>query len=112
MDINETPGVSVHSGFPNAAADARGRALDFNQLLIQRPSSTFCFRIRGAGHEDHGIFDGDIAVVDRALSPRPSDLILYWHGDSFAISRYSHLDEAETYWGVVTSTIRMLRGKE
>lgn len=109
-----TDGVSVHSGFPNPAADRRGQGqvttLDFNRLLIQNPSSTYCFRIRGHGHEDRGIFDGDIAVIDRACSPHTSDLILYWRDSTFALSPYNQAARQEC-WGVVTAIIHVFRTK-
>lgn len=113
-DTDSDVGISVHAGFPNAAEDRPGksRALDFNTLLIRHPSSTYCFRIRGSGHEDRGIFDGDIAVVDRALAPRPTDLVLYFVDDDFVITHYRTLRGGEGIWGAVTSIIHMTRGKE
>lgn len=107
-------GVSVHAGFPNAAEDHSGSALDFNQLLVHHPSSTYCFRIAGRAHEERGIFDGDIAVIDRSLEPRSTDLILYFaDGESdFIITYYRTLRPRTDIWGVVTAVIHMTRGKK
>lgn len=104
-------GVSVHAGFPNAATDSggNGQALDFNQMLVRNPSSTFCFRIRGHAHENHGIYDGDIAAVDRALAPRPEDLVVYFPEDSFVMQRYRSVPKNTEIWGVVTATIHLHR---
>lgn len=101
-------GVSVHAGFPNAAEDHVARALDFNALLVRHPVSTYCFRIEGNAYEDRGIFSGDIAVIDRALSPRPDDLVLYFEGDNFVITQFRKLQKVEI-WGVVTSIIHRTR---
>jgi SOS-response transcriptional repressor LexA len=103
-------GVSVHAGFPNAAEDNRGRALDFNALLVRHPSSTYCFRIEGKSHEDQGIFNGDIAVIDRALTPQPQDLVLYFVDENFVITKYRSLRPRTEIWGVVTATIHNTRG--
>ena len=104
----ETTGVSVHSGFPNPAANSRNRqgglALDLNQLLIQHPSSTFLFRIRGHTWADQGVFDGDIAIIDRAIAAQSHDLVIAWEEDNFTVQRRKNLT-SETMWGVVTAVI-------
>lgn len=102
-------GVSIHAGFPNPGIDQRGRgkplALDINNLLVKRPSSTYLFRISGHHWADQGIFDGDIAVVDRALNPRPADLVISWQDSGFSICRQRQLKEGDEALGVVTSMI-------
>ncbi|MDB5169459.1 MAG: response UmuD protein Serine peptidase family [Candidatus Saccharibacteria bacterium] len=102
-------GVSVHAGFPNPAADRRKwgvkLSLDFNQLLVKRPSSTFVFRIVGHRYADHGIFDGDIAVVDRALPPRDSDVVIRWLEQGFELKRFRQLENPNEAWGVVTAVV-------
>lgn len=114
-DGQETTGVSVHSGFPNPAADSltsrsaggrqRGLALDLNQLLVQHPSSTYMFRISGHHWAEQGIFDGDIAIIDRALQPAPHDIVLAWRDDSFELHRRNRLTENQHIWGVVSAII-------
>lgn len=107
--------VRVHAGFPNPAADTLGKQrsleLDFNQLLVQHPSSTYIFRIAGTSWVEQGVLDGDIAVIDRALQPRPNDIIITWQNDSFAVTRYSELPEGEEPWGVIAYTIHTLRSR-
>ncbi|MDB5185321.1 MAG: peptidase [Candidatus Saccharibacteria bacterium] len=101
--------VSIHSGFPNPALDRIGKgsklALDLNALLIQHPSSTYLFRIAGHGHESYGLFDGDIAVIDRGLQPRASDLVLAWQPAGFIICLFGKLQLHDSLWGVVSTTI-------
>jgi hypothetical protein len=107
---NAYKGVSMHAGFPNAADDSRLRALDLNTLLIERPNSTFHFRVAGKHWEGIGIFDGDIALVDRALDALSNDLVVWWHNDTFAISPYNRLPRNAMVWGVVISTIHQWKG--
>jgi DNA polymerase V len=108
---NIPDGVSIHTGFPNPAADKSLQTLDFNQLLIQHGTSTFMFRVRGNEWEDAGVFDGDIAVVDRALDPRADDVVIWWDDarGEFAISRKTRLPRTSVCWGVVTATIHQFR---
>lgn len=112
LDPSHGVGLSTKAGFPNAAADRQGsgRALDFNALLIQHPSSTYCFRVRGHGHEHRGIYDGDIAVIDRALVPRPDDLVLYFVTEDFIISTFRTMHQGPDIWGVVTAIVHVTRG--
>jgi hypothetical protein len=102
-------GVSIHTGFPNAAADRRLHSLDLNQLLVRNPSSTFLFRIRGEQGITQGIFDGDIAVVDRIASPRGQDLVLWHDGEHFNLSRPIRLATDAAVWGTVTAVIHQYR---
>lgn len=104
-------GVSVHAGFPNPAADKSLQTLDFNRLLVQHGASTYIFRVRGNTWEGAGVFDGDIAVVDRALDPRQADAVVWWDSvqGEFAISKYTAMPKTGNCWGVVTATIHQFR---
>jgi len=104
-------GVSVHAGFPNAATDGGPIALNLHQLLIRRPVSTFLFRISGSEWSRYGVFDGDIAVIDRSLDSRPADLIIWWHADhgQFMLGRRQALPSDAAIWGCVTSIIHQTR---
>ena len=102
-------GVSIHTGFPNPGLDHRGQsqqlALNLNQLLIRHPSSTYLFRISGHAWVDQGVYDGDIAVIDRALVPRAGNLVIIWQASGFGFFRWDQALPSEEPWGVVTTTI-------
>lgn len=112
MDENDnSAGVSIHTGFPNPALDKTAHGLDLNTLLIHHTTSTYLFRVRGNAWEASGVFDGDVAIVDRALDARDNDAVLWWdetHSE-FAISIYATMAPGATLWGVITSTIHELR---
>lgn len=102
----EGTAVGVHAGFPNPAADRAERPLSLDKLLIRHPNSTYFFRIRGHHWWRHGVFDGDLVLVDRALSPRVDhDLIVWWEeSGEFALSRFNRLEPAPV-WGTVTAVV-------
>jgi len=109
---DQTPdGVSIHTGFPNPAADKSLQTLDFNQLLVQHGASTYMFRVRGNQWEAAGVFDRDIAVVDRALDPRKDDVVIWWNeaAGEFSVSHYHAKSREGSCWGVVTATIHQFR---
>jgi len=107
----EADGVSEHTGFPNPATDTSLNGLDLNKLLIAHSASTYFFRVRGDEWEDAGVFDGDLAIIDRALDARQTDTVIWWDGGGgqFSISGYKQVPDGATVWGVVTSTIHQHR---
>lgn len=109
MTISNNKSVSVHTGFPNPATDTRLEGLSLSQLLIAHPVSTFFIRIQGHQWENQGIFDGDIAIVDRALNPRGTDLTIWWQDDNFAVSKYQAILKEREVWGVITAIIHQYR---
>ena len=97
--------VAVHAGFPNPAAERAGIPLSLDKLLIKHPSSTYFFRIRGHNWHHYGVFDGDIAVIDRALTPRERELVIWWQeGSEFVLTPFEHASHQNT-WGTVTAII-------
>ncbi len=110
-DQASSDGVSIHTGFPNPAIDTRLSGLDLNKLLICHGASTYMFRIEGNEWGEAGVFEGDVAIVDRALDPRRNDVVLGWDEDrgEFIITPYASLPTAARLWGVITATIHEFR---
>ncbi len=115
-------------GFPSPAEDYVDKPLDFNELLIEHPATTFAIRIEGDSMTGAGIFPGDIAVVDRAREPVNGSIVLTMVDGAFTVKRYRIKNgavwlQAENpafadmqmtgeqsfeVWGVITRSIRML----
>jgi DNA polymerase V len=64
------------AGFPAPGDDMVEPPLDLNDLLIEHPSATFFVRVRGDSMEGVRIFDGDILVVDRSLTPVSGSIVV------------------------------------
>jgi len=96
----------MHTGFPNPAAERSGTPpLSLDKLLVRHPSSTYFFRIRGHGWYRLGVFDGDIAVIDRAITPREGDLAIWWQETGeFALSPFERATR-QNIWGAITAVI-------
>lgn len=120
----------VACGFPSPAEDYLDQALDFNELLVQNPAATFAVRIAGESMTGAGLFPGDIAIIDRSLSPSNGCIVLALLDGEFTVKRYRRRPEgvvlqaenkafqdivipedsasAFEVWGVVKHSIRML----
>jgi DNA polymerase V len=118
----------VPAGFPSPADDYLDHPLDFNELLITHPAATFAVRIAGESMTGIGIFPGDIAVVDRAITAGDGAVILGILDGEFTIKRYRRKgsavwleaanpayapvpigeERAFEVWGVVRHVIRRL----
>lgn len=59
----------ISAGFPSPAEEYLELAIDLNLELVKNPSSTFYGRVRGQSMRDAGIYEGDILVIDRSLTP-------------------------------------------
>lgn len=120
--------ASVSAGFPSPAEDYIEGRLDLNRYLIKHPAATFFVRVAGDSMIGAGIHPGDILVVDRALEPQDSNVVIavidgeltvkrisQRHGKLFLVpdnQAYEPLEILEgmefEVWGVVTSVIHNL----
>lgn len=102
--------------------------IDFNDILVENPISTFAVRIAGQSMIGIGIYPNDIAVVNRAREVTNGCIVMARVDDGFTIKRYRNgkdgirLEAANLnypdiqitentdweIWGVVTHSIRML----
>ena len=109
LGSDTAPNISTHSGFPNPGAARTGMPLSLDKLLIRHPSSTYFFRIRGHQWHRYGVIDGDLAIIDRAITPNQRDLVVWWQeSGEFSLSQ---LDRAQqpAIWGTVTAIIHDVR---
>jgi len=119
----------TRAGFPSPAADHRVVRLDLNAELVQHEEATLLVRVKGDSMRDAGIFDGNLLVVDKALSAQHGDIVVAVLDGDFTVKQLhrqagvvkllpAHPDYPEIVpaegqelriWGVVTSTIRRFR---
>lgn len=114
--------------FGSPAADFAEIGLDLNRALINHPSGTYFVRMQGGGLNGIGILDGDILIVDRALSARSENLIVCTLNGEMLARRYRlkndtpwlvsegkepaarriRTEDEFSVWGVITAVIRPL----
>jgi repressor LexA len=79
--------ASVPAGLPSAIDDAAGDALTIDDYLIERPSQTVLVRVKGDSMVDAGIFDGDLAVVEKRNSARRGEIVVAIVDNQFTLKR-------------------------
>lgn len=77
--------TGINAGFPSPADDFNELKIDLNEYLVRNPSSTFYGRINGDSMRDLGIFEGDLAVIDRSLDLVNNKIALCWVDGGFTI---------------------------
>jgi len=116
----------VQAGFPSPAEDLGAQRVDLTQLLIKHSQATYFLRASGHSMTEVGIFDNDILVVDRAIKPRNTHIVVAIVDGDFTVKQlYQRAGRIKlksanpTYpditpkdgqtievWGVVTSSIK------
>lgn len=67
-------------------------SLDLNRYLLRKPESTFFVRVRGESMIDRGIFDGDILVVDKSLTPQADMVVVAGVDGEMAVKTLKFID--------------------
>ena len=68
-DAPATPAARrTSSAFGSPGTDSTVRRIDLNDALIRHPDATFVMRAAGAAMQEAGIADGDVLLVDRAVT--------------------------------------------
>ena len=120
---------AVRAGFPSPADDFIEEEIDLQRLLVTNRPATFLVRVAGDSMVGKGLFDGDLAIVDRSLVPANGDVVVVdidgersfkvWErrggrvGLAFANPRFRAfvLDPGATIevWGVVSGSVNPRR---
>lgn len=80
--------TSAQAGFPSPAQDFTELPLDLNKYLVEHPAATFLVRVTGDSMVDAGIHNGDILIVDRALSVASGNVVVAILLGEFTIKYY------------------------
>lgn len=118
----------VQAGFPSPAEDCMEGPLDLHEHLVRHKSATFFLRVSGQSMIKAGIFDGDLLVVDRIITPGHNKVVIAALDGELTVKRlvrrngrvllvpenpdYPEIDITEHeyvhIWGVVTYVIHKL----
>lgn len=67
---------TVRAGYADPTHDATDLSLSIDRYLIDKPSETLLFEVRGDSMIDAGIHEGDFVVIERTRTPIVGDTVL------------------------------------
>jgi DNA polymerase V len=120
------PHVAI--GFGSPADDTGVTRLDLHDILVRHAQATFLMRVTGDAMHDAGIDDGDVVLVDRAITPAHGHVVIAVVEDEFVCRRLfkqgidirlqaadparadivPHDGQELQVWGVVTNAIKSM----
>ncbi|MNC18199.1 LexA repressor [compost metagenome] len=74
-------------GFPSPAQDYVEQTIDLNQHCVSHPAATFYVKASGHSMVEEGINDGDMLVIDRAITARHGDIVLACLDGEFTVKK-------------------------
>ena len=118
----------VEAGFPSPAEDYLDKKLNLHTHIVKHESATFFLRAHGLSMINAGIHDGDLLVVDRAISAEHNKVVIAALDGELTVKRlvrrhdkvllvpenpdFPEIDITERehvhIWGVVTNVIHSL----
>lgn len=63
-------------GFPSPAQDWEDEALNLVEILRLDSASAFVFRLSGSSMVEAGLFDQDLAIVDKGARPKNGGIVI------------------------------------
>jgi DNA polymerase V len=119
-------GDKVQAGFPSPADDYVEDRLSLDEALIPHKEFTFFVRAKGNSMMGAGIFDGDLLVVDKSITPALGDIVIAVIDGELTVKRLAKRGETIILkpdnplfkeieikegqelqvWGVVTSSVK------
>jgi DNA polymerase V len=125
---SQPPRTSVAVSFGSPASESGVTRLDLNDIFIKNPQATYMMRVAGHSMRDAGIDDGDIVLVDRAISPAHGHVVIAVVEHEFLCRRlvrqgpaicltatdpavadlHPREDQDVQLWGVVTTVMKSL----
>ena len=81
--------TEIHAGFPSPAQDYMQGVIDLNKELVRHPEATYYGRVVGDSMVDAGVNEGDVVVIDKALTPVEGSMCVCFVDGEFCLKRIS-----------------------
>lgn len=79
---------SASCGFPSPALEYAEPPLSIDELVSLRLPSRWLVRASGESMRDIGIYDKDVLIVDRAIDPIDTDIVVVCIGPDFVCKEF------------------------
>jgi len=97
----------TQTGFSSPATHYNEPRIDLNEALVSNSSATFFVRVVDDAFSQNGILKNDVLIIDKSLTPKKEQLVLFNEDGSFLIKKIEKpLDSPVEVWGVITYIIK------
>jgi DNA polymerase V len=79
--------TGISAGFPSPADDFIELTIDLNKFLVKHKDTTYFARVKGHSMKNAGIYDGDLLVIDKSLSPQDGKIAICQIDGEFTVKR-------------------------
>lgn len=130
--LKESPKRAIRWGYAGQDADDPMQTVNLTEELVRNPIYTVFGRVNGVSLTEDGIDDADTVIIDRIADPVEGDLIVSFNDTGFILKyavvkedgiwllpgnkKYPPIrvddDNGHLVWGIVVSSIKLLRRKE
>ncbi len=76
---------SVQAGMPISVTATQGEYFVIDEMLIEKPSRTTLITVKGDSMMDAGIYDGDVAVVEKRHTANIGEIVVAIVDDEFTL---------------------------
>ncbi len=83
--FERTVADTVRAGMPQPANDSPRDAWAIDRYLVDKPSETELFQVRGDSMIEAGIHEGDFVVIEKTRSAMPGDIVLAFVDGEFTL---------------------------
>lgn len=84
--------MSVSAGIPIPVENDLQQEVDLNEYLVEHPATTFFAKVSGLNMQNYGIRDGDILIVDSAITPHEGRLVLASMENDLTVKIFREID--------------------
>lgn len=78
----------IHAGFESPATDYQEERIDLNAYVSKQPEATFYAKVFGDCMIGSGIFENDLLVVNKSLTPQNGDIVVGIIDGEFILRAY------------------------
>ena len=89
--------VSAAAGFPSPAENYIEENLDIGKYLVNNIESTFFVRVSGDSMINVGIYNNDIMVVDKSLTPKNQSIVVASLNGELVIKKFLKDKQGKCY---------------
>ena len=86
--------AAVPAGTPVSVTDVQTQPFFFNDFLVKNPAATAVIPVKGDSMIDAGIYDGDLAVIERQSSARAGKFVVAQVDGEFTLKELVKVDGA------------------